>query len=105
MIITISLYLRILGGLILLGLEVNIVLNYLVDFYNKHKNWPKKKTIIEKIESSISVDMNIKTVLDWFLINPPISSKGSIDFLEFRIKARQNFDKKGEIIKIWTTKI
>jgi soluble lytic murein transglycosylase len=78
--------------------------DYLVDFYNKHKNWPKKKTIIEKIESSITVDMNIKTVLDWFVINPPISSKGSIDFLEFRIKARQNFDKKGEIIKIWTDK-
>ena len=78
--------------------------DYLVDFYNKHKNWPKKKTIIEKIESSISVDMNIKTVLDWFLINPPTSSKGSIDFLEFRIKARQNFDKKGEIKKIWTNK-
>ena len=79
--------------------------DYLVDFYNKHiKTGPKKKTIIEKIESSISVDMNIKTVLDWFLVNPPTSSKGSIDFLSLELKLDRIFDKKGEIIKIWTNK-
>ena len=27
---------------------------YLSDFINKHPNWPKKKVIIEKIESSIT---------------------------------------------------
>ena len=32
--------------------------NYLENFYNNHKNWPKNKIMIEKIESSINSEID-----------------------------------------------
>ena len=64
---------------------------YLTNFFKNHSHWPKQKVIIEKIESSISSTDNNQKVLEWFNNNPPISSKGAIDFFEFKTKKWKNF--------------
>ena len=56
--------------------------NYLVKFYNNHQNWPEKEKIIKKIESSITKEQSSTEIRKWFKKNPPLTSKGSIDFLE-----------------------
>lgn len=78
--------------------------NYLVKFFNNHKNWPKKEILIEKIESSIHKNIPANLLINWFKKNPPQTSKGSIDHLEVLIKNSSNFDKRKLISKIWIEK-
>ena len=68
--------------------------NYLENFYNNHKNWPKNKIMIEKIESSINSEIDSQKVLNWFKKNPPKSSKGSIEYLEALMRNEIEFNKK-----------
>ena len=77
---------------------------YLVNFFDNHKNWPKKDVLIEKIESSINKDIQTDLLLNWFEKNPPQTSKGSIDHLEALIKNNSSFDKRKLISKIWVKK-
>ncbi len=77
---------------------------YLSDFINKHPNWPKKKVIIEKIESSITKNTERKKIINWFKNNPPLTSKGSIDYLEAQIKEQSIFNKSEMIRDIWINK-
>ena len=77
---------------------------YLVDFFDNHKNWPKKEVLIEKIESSINNDIPTDLLINWFEKNPPQTSKGSIDHLEVLIKNNSSFDKRKLISKIWIEK-
>ncbi len=74
---------------------------YLTDFYNNHKHWPKKIKIIKKIESSINNKIEPKSVVNWFKNNPPQTAKGNIDYLENLIKTGQITDKKNRIKDIW----
>ncbi|MBS91622.1 MAG: hypothetical protein CMM95_01020 [Rickettsiales bacterium] len=77
---------------------------YLTNFYKNHKHWPNSEKIIEKIESSITENTDKKKVLKWFENYKPITSKGSIDYLEFRLRNNQNFDKVSTIKNIWINK-
>ena len=77
---------------------------YLSNFLKKHSHWPKKKIIFEKIESSISSTDDTKKILEWFNNNPPISSKGAIDFFEFKLKSGKILNRNEEIKKIWIEK-
>ena len=78
--------------------------DYLVDFFNNHKNWPKQEILIEKIESSIHKGIPTDSLINWFKENPPQTSKGSIDHLEVLIKNGSNFDKRKKISEIWIKK-
>ena len=78
--------------------------NYLENFYNNHKNWPKNKIMIEKIESSINSEIDSQKVLNWFKKNPPKSSKGSIEYLEALMRNEIEFNKKKIISEIWIKK-
>lgn len=77
---------------------------YLVNFYDKNKNWPSLNIIKKKIEISIDRSTDKKKIVSWFSKNPPISSKGEIEYFE----AKQNLGilkEKSEIIKkIWINK-
>ena len=75
--------------------------NYLSNFYFRHKHWPKKKIILEKVESSITKDTDIQSVLNWFKDNPPTTAKGAIDFLEFSLKSGNQKNKIKKIKDIW----
>ena len=75
--------------------------DYLIDFFKNHANWPKKKIIIEKIESSITKDHSSKKIIEWFNKMPPMTAKGNIDFFEFRMRENYNLDKAKEIKEIW----
>lgn len=77
---------------------------YLSDFIRKHPHWPKKKVVIEKIESSITRSIERKRIIDWFKINPPLTSKGSIDYLEALVKEQSIFNKNEMIRDIWINK-
>ena len=74
---------------------------YLVNFFSKHKHWPKKKTMLEKIESSITKDTNTQRVLTWFKKNIPVTAKGAIDDLEFNLKSGNQENKITKIKNIW----
>ena len=74
---------------------------YLVNFFSKHKHWPKKKTMLEKIESSITKDTNTQRVLTWFKKNIPVTAKGAIDDLEFNLKSGNQDNKITKIKNIW----
>ena len=73
---------------------------YLVDFFINIKIG-RKKVIIEKIESSINKNIEDKLLIKWFEKNPPLTSKGSIDYLEALIRTKANFDKTQMIKNIW----
>ena len=75
--------------------------DYLSNFFFKHKHWPEKKKILEKVESSITKDTNTQKVLNWFKSNPPVTAKGAIDFLEFSLKAGDEQNKIQKIKDIW----
>ena len=77
---------------------------YLINFFKNHKHWPSSEKIIEKIESSITKNTDTSMVLKWFNDNKPMTSKGSIDYLEYRIKSNQNFNKISTIKNIWINK-
>ncbi len=77
---------------------------YLTNFFKAHKHWPSSEKIIEKIESSITKDTEPNSVLEWFERIKPTTSKGSIDYLEFRLKTKKNFDKISTIKDIWINK-
>ena len=49
---------------------------YLVNFFS-NINTGQKKTILEKIESSITKDTNTQRVLTWFKKNIPVTAKGN----------------------------
>ncbi len=74
---------------------------YLSKFFSQHKHWPKSNIIIEKIESSISNNVETKKVLDWFNNNPPQTSSGKILHFESLLKTGQINDKKNKIKNIW----
>ena len=78
--------------------------NYLVKFYNNHQNWPEKEKIIKKIESSITKEQSSTEIRKWFKKNPPLTSKGSIDFLEAKIKVGEKIDLQREVKNIWINK-
>ena len=77
---------------------------YLSNFFYKHKHWPKKKSILEKVELSITKDTNVREVLSWFKLNPPVTAKGAIDLLEFSLKNGSIVNKSEEIKEIWINK-
>ncbi len=77
---------------------------YLVNFFYSHPNWPKKNIIIEKIESSITKSMDRKKIINWFKNNPPLTSKGSIDYLEALIEDGSFYNKTNTIRDIWKKK-
>ncbi len=78
--------------------------DFLVDFYQNHKHWPEKEKIIEKIESSINKSINPLEIINWFKDNPPMSSKGEIDFLESKLKIGDSSQKTKTIKEIWVNK-
>ena len=75
--------------------------DYLTDFFFEHKYWPKKKKILEKIESTISKEMDPEKILNWFNYHPPTTSKGAIDFLEAKMKKGSLENKSQKIKDIW----
>ena len=77
---------------------------YLTNFFNNHKNWPSSKKIKEKIESSITDQTNDQELLEWFELHKPITAKGSIEYLELRIRLKKNFNKTNVIKDIWINK-
>ena len=70
-------------------------------FYQKHKHWPKSKTILEKIEASINKKINSNKIIDWYEKNKPITSKGKIEYLEALISNGKIKEKKKNIKDIW----
>ena len=64
---------------------------YLANFYKNHKHWPKKEIIIRKIESSIESKTKAEKIIEWYQNNPPLTSKGKIDFLESLIKSGKDY--------------
>ena len=74
---------------------------YLTKFYKNHSHWPKKDSIIKKIESSINKNVESNLVVDWFKNNPPLTSKGKIDYFESLVKTGLISDKRKKIRDIW----
>ena len=74
---------------------------YLTNFFESHRYWPKKEIIIRKIEQSIHNKMSPKKIVNWFDQNSPITSKGKIEYLEAQIKIGKISNKQSRIKNIW----
>tara|TARA_B100000989_G_scaffold289136_1_gene260584 strand:+ start:2129 stop:4069 length:1941 start_codon:yes stop_codon:yes gene_type:complete len=77
---------------------------FLVNFLEKNPNWPKMNEIKKKIESSINETTPIMKIINWFDYNEPLTVKGSIDFLEAKIKLGIEDNKIQNIRDIWINK-
>ena len=65
------------------------------------QNWPEKEKIIKKIESSITKEQSSTEIRKYFFL---LTSKGSIDFLEAKIKVGEKIDLQREVKNIWINK-
>ncbi len=75
--------------------------DYLKKFLNENPNLPKTNHIQRKIEESIDATINAYDIFNYFQVNPPTTVKGTIDFLEAKIKLG-NIKNKSRVIKnIW----
>ena len=77
---------------------------FLKSFLKENPNWPKINDIKKKIESSINDSTSNKKILNWFDNNRPLTVKGSIDFLEAKLKLGIENDKISDIRDIWVNK-
>ncbi len=77
---------------------------FLKSFLEKNPNWPKNNDIKKKIESSIDKTTSTKKIINWFDNNKPLTVKGSIDFLEAKLKLGIENDKIKNIRNIWVNK-
>ena len=77
---------------------------YLTNFFNNHKEWPSREKILKNIESSVKKTDDLKKIISWYEKYPPITSKGSIDYLEALIKENGLQSQKQMIKNIWINK-
>ena len=77
---------------------------FLINFIEKNLNWPKSNDIKKKIEASIDYNTSTRKIINWFNYNKPLTAKGSIDFLEAKLKLGIENDKIQTIRDIWVNK-
>ena len=51
-------------------------------FINKNQNWPERKLFRKKIEMFIDSNFNNKKIISYFEKNPPLTTKGAVNYVD-----------------------